>query len=239
MEFLDKTDKKKLRVTSKYIKSLGYRNGMIDFHFYENYFPDLSNEIPFQGGTFSNHHDLEIPEFLNPVIDKILKYCDDNSDSLKNRIEMYDLNYTFLEILIDATTETLTVGFYWGYYEEGGTDGTSWSYDVEEEKESIEPLFNALVENDIDTSTPLILRYNGSGDSGYIENNFEDGQSVPSIIEDWCYRELESLHGGWEINEGSSGFFEFDVNNKLVELSHTYMTEVEKSDTIIEENFDK
>lgn len=239
MELLDKTDKKKLRVTSKYIKSMGYREGIIDLRFYDDGLPDLSQEIPFQGKTFSNHHDLEIPEFLHPVIDKVLEHCENDSDSWKRMIDAGDLNYTFLEISIDATTETLTVRFYWGYYEEGDTDGTSWSYEVEEEKESIKPLFNALVEDDIDTSSVLILRYNGSGDSGYIENNFEDGQSVPRIIEDWCYSELESLHGGWEINEGSSGYFEFDMKNNTVELSHTYMTEVEKSDTIIEEYFDK
>ena len=84
----------------------------------------------------------------------------------------------------------------------------------------------------------LTLSYNGSGDSGFVESSFdENGDSVPSTIEDWCYNQLESHFGGWEINEGSDGEFIFNFNDMTIELSHTYNTEENEQDTIYEESF--
>ena len=83
----------------------------------------------------------------------------------------------------------------------------------------------------------MTLKYNGGGDSGYIESDFDNGEPVPSQIEDWCYKELEENFGGWEINEGSQGEFQFDFNEKTVVLAHTYNTILDKSNTIWEEEF--
>ena len=80
--------------------------------------------------------------------------------------------------------------------------------------------------------------YNGGGDSGYIESSFdENGDAVPAGIEDWCYQQLESHFGGWEINEGSDGAFIFDFNTSTVTLDHTYNTEEQQIDTLYEESF--
>jgi hypothetical protein len=82
------------------------------------------------------------------------------------------------------------------------------------------------------------VKYNGSGDSGYIESNFDEtGDSIPSEIEDWCYNKLESNFGGWEINEGSDGQFIFNFHDMTIRLDHTYNTEETTSDTIYKENF--
>jgi len=86
----------------------------------------------------------------------------------------------------------------------------------------------------------LKLEYNGGGDSGFVENNFNPGNdSVPSGIEDWCYQQLENNFGGWEINEGSQGAFIFDFNTSTVTLDHTYNTEEQQIDTLYEESFIK
>jgi hypothetical protein len=81
------------------------------------------------------------------------------------------------------------------------------------------------------------LKYNGGGDSGYIESNFESGQPVPPEIEEWCYQELEENFGGWEINEGSQGEFQFYFDKKYVILSHAYNIEESISNTLWEEEF--
>jgi len=82
------------------------------------------------------------------------------------------------------------------------------------------------------------FQYNGSGDSGYIESNFEEnGDALPTSIEDWCYRQLEDNFGGWEINEGSDGEFKFNFNDMTITLNHTYNTEENSTDTIFEESF--
>jgi hypothetical protein len=65
------------------------------------------------------------------------------------------------------------------------------------------------------------LKYNGGGDSGYIESDFENGEPSPGAVEEWCYQQLEENFGGWEINEGSQGEFQFDFNEKTVIL-HTH-----------------
>jgi hypothetical protein len=83
------------------------------------------------------------------------------------------------------------------------------------------------------------LDYSGGGDSGYLESSFDGGGRVPKEVEDWCYRVLEDNYGGWEINEGSQGYFLFNVTNRTIELEHTYNEEVEKSDTIFSINFGK
>ena len=86
----------------------------------------------------------------------------------------------------------------------------------------------------------LTLSYNGGGDSGYIESSFDEtGDAVPSEIEDWCYAQLESNYGGWEINEGSDGRFIFNFNDSTIVLDHTYNTEETSEDTIYEESFAK
>jgi hypothetical protein len=83
----------------------------------------------------------------------------------------------------------------------------------------------------------LNLKYNGGGDSGYIESDFDNGQPVPTEIEEWGYQQLEENFGGWEINEGSQGEFQFDFNEKTVVLAHTYNTILDKSNTIWDEDF--
>ena len=74
----------------------------------------------------------------------------------------------------------------------------------------------------------------------YIENSFNPtGDEVPAGIEDWCYQQLESHFGGWEINEGSDGAFVFNFNNSTVTLDHVYNTEENQTDTLYEESFAK
>jgi len=41
---------------------------------------------------------------------------------------------------------------------------------------------------------------------------------VSAIVEEICYDRLGAYHGGWEINEGSYGTFNFDVLNRKIEL---------------------
>jgi len=67
------------------------------------------------------------------------------------------------------------------------------------------------------------LTFEGSGDSGFLEDNIElsNGQSmdIPSFFETWCYDMLSEYFGGWEINEGSQGSFEINSRKKRIELN--------------------
>jgi hypothetical protein len=70
-----------------------------------------------------------------------------------------------------------------------------------------------------------------------LEATFEEGPAVPNDIENWCYNKLEQNFGGWEINEGSSGYFNFDFDNKELTLQHTDNVEISVQNTLYEENF--
>jgi hypothetical protein len=93
--------------------------------------------------------------------------------------------------------------------------------------------------------TSVEVSFDGYGDSGQIENitsyvgqtavmlgsmpiQFLSADSNPprleprmikSAIEDFCYDLLETAHPGWEIDEGSTGNFTFNVGERLIVLS--------------------
>ena len=97
-------------------------------------------------------------------------------------------------------------------------------------------------------TTRVEVRFDGSGDSGQIEEiiartgevpvDMPDGTvaiSVPlgdgsglkhltltiaDAIERLAYDFLEETHGGWEINEGAFGDFTFDVEGRTIQLDY-------------------
>jgi hypothetical protein len=86
----------------------------------------------------------------------------------------------------------------------------------------------------------ITLSYEGGGDSGFINSTFDNPNvNVPSYVEDWCYDKLESNYGGWEINEGSQGRFEFNYKGGEVILEHAFNVEMSAQETVFEVNFGK
>ena len=146
-----------------------------------------------------------------------------------------------MSITIDTKEKVLTILHSWSYTTEGDTNTTEWNYT---ENEDVDKMFQDLenledLEND-ERGRILVLRYDGGADSGYVEDRFEDEIfNIPANIGDWCYDKLESMHGGWEINEGSRGSFEFDLDNKKITLYHTDNVNEDESNTIYEESFAK
>lgn len=77
--------------------------------------------------------------------------------------------------------------------------------------------------------------YDGFGDSGQIESPDFLGDLIPGTeqhlvlkveavmaerVRDLLYTFLEDLHPGWEINEGSFGQFEWDLQTDKIHLTH-------------------
>jgi hypothetical protein len=224
-------EKKYLGKISRYLSSLGMNYGEINFEmepdddeisYRENYFPT----------HFENNYNAEIPDGLVPILKKIIGYIDD--DGLYNELPN-DANIDYqrfdITIYVDEKKEISLTHIY-SYQTEGASEGVEYDDMIEEWEEK--GVFN-------DTSIPednyLVLKYNGGGDSGYIESDFENGEPSPGEVEEWCYQQLEINFGGWEINEGSQGEFQFDFNDKTVILSHTYNIEESKSNTLWEEEF--
>jgi hypothetical protein len=224
-------EKKYLGKISRYLNSLGMSYGEINFEMEPDqevidYSP---NDFPTH---FENNYNAEIPDGLVPILKKIIGYVDD--DGLHSEVP-YDANidYQRFDITIYAgEKKEISLTHIYSYQTEGGSEGVEYDDMIEEWEEK--GVFN-------DTSIPednyLVLKYNGGGDSGYIESDFENGEPSPGEVEEWCYQQLEINFGGWEINEGSQGEFQFDFNEKTVILSHTYNIEESKSNTLWEEEF--
>jgi hypothetical protein len=233
-QVLTPDDKKYLRRASNYLNSLGMQDGTIEIDM-DGRYGDITNINYNQLTHFSNNYSAEIPLGLTQIIEKIMNYI--NSEGLYNEPDVDGVNYERLDIDIDTITKDISVNHSWSYYERA--ESNSIEFDSQEDLEQFDNWrsdeFGTI---EIPESGILILKYNGSGDSGYIENDFEEtGNQVPAGIEDWCYRALENNFGGWEINEGSDGEFVFDFNNSMVTLNHAMNVEEHDVDTIYKENF--
>lgn len=226
-------EKKYLRMVCKYLRSYGLDHGLVYVDLEErglNLDDADFNDVSY----FDNKYGLDLPEKLPSILNKILEYIVSNVEYEQADVDY--LNYERLEVEIDAINREIRFVYSFGYTDEG--DGNSLSWDEEDDPEEIKRLFEELVESGVDTSSRYIeLRYEGSGDSGYINSEFSDGTSVPAVIEDWCYDKLESDFGGWEINEGAQGVFIFDFKDKRIILEHIWNENIDRSDDIISFKF--
>jgi len=230
-------DKQVLRIISKYLRANGLKEGSIEVDMDYGQFDPESVE---NYDVFSNSYNVEIPKEFIEIVKKVLVHLEENGAIETPDVD--DINYERISISLDAITRQLSIEHYYSYYEPSEEDVTSWSEkDYEDEEENtITQLFDSIKEENPDIKPKngiLTVRYNGSGDSGYMEDYFEEGGSVPSTVEDWCYNQLGNLHAGWEINEGSDGRFVFDTKNGLVELFHTFNNEESQTNTVYEEKF--
>ena len=236
-QILTPEEKQYLRRTSNYLSSLGMREGYIDIEMGNDDDRINADDINWNYvKNFHNNYSAEIPEGLYPILKKVLKYAD-SLDNLNNDVDM--ISSQRIEINIDGWNKEISVRHELYYY--GREDGSSIEYDSDEDKERFDKWIDEDLEDiEVPSDGILTLTYDGGGDSGYIDNHFRPtGDAVPAGIEDWCYQQLESHFGGWEINEGSDGAFVFNFNDSTVTLDHVYNTEKSKTDTLYEESFDK
>ena len=95
-----------------------------------------------------------------------------------------------------------------------------------EDKITLESLFSKIKEEGKPSTTRVY--FNGSGDSGDIDGHTQDGTALPNDVLHYFYRWLENFYGGWEVNEGSHGRFNFNFDEKKIYLDfneHTDETE--------------
>lgn len=231
-KFLSESEKKTLRWISKYINSFGKKVGTISLYVDDPYYvPELKEYIS-SVNHFEPHYD--VPKQLLPIIEHAFEIGQEKLNDVA-KFSDEEVNYATIDVSINTETKEFDVSYFFSYYTAGDTDHEEWS-DSKESDDQIDLLIRASEEAKTD-DTFLTLKYNGSGDSGYIESFFEEGLGVPEDIEDWCYSKL-SRYGGWEINEGSQGYFEFDLENRTIELYHTMNYEESKRITLFEEKFD-
>ena len=229
-------EKQYLNRICRYLGSLGMTEGIISFEI-ENERDTLSEgDFDWKYVThFENNYRADIPDNLIPILKKIVNFVV-NSDKFELPDVEY-VNYQTIEIEIDCKSKDITVRHYYTFIDRGSTSYDE--YDSNEDKETFDDWMDGVLK---DTEVPgegiLTVKYNGGGDSGYIESNFEEtGEPIPAEIEDWCYRELSSNYGGWENNEGGDGVFIFNFNNSTIAHEHTDNIDENDTNTLYEENF--
>ena len=112
--------------------------------------------------------------------------------------------------------------------------------DQEAAKHALRELEQAMKESGIQT---IVAYYNGSGDSGYIDNatqneddpnsNIDPNSPLWSRIEDAMFATLTYNYPGWEINEGSRGTVVFRLNDEgtiSARIRHEWLEYVEQEE---------
>lgn len=120
-----------------------------------------------------------------------------------------DSEYSHYEMIIDSVSRKLSI--YGIYYETEVSE--SYDQEIELSGEEEELFWNDLhskIGNDRRTFDVEII---GGGDSGYFECALH---SLPNDVEEILYGILEDTAPGWEINEGSSGRFVINPNEKTI-----------------------
>jgi hypothetical protein len=76
--------------------------------------------------------------------------------------------------------------------------------------------FNAMAEESGKSGDRV--DFDGGGDSGAVHDYTEDDKKIDGRIEDLCYKMLNDKQSGWEIDEGSVGYFELNYKDKYIKL---------------------
>lgn len=224
-------EKKYLRKVSRYVRSLGMTYGDINFEM-ETDDEQISYDPNYFPTHFDNNYTAEIPDGLVPILKKIIDNFADADLFGKLPNDAAYIDYQKFEISIDTKKNSISLIHIFWWIAEGASEGVEYDEIMEEwEKKGV---FNNI---SIPEDNYLTLKYNGSGDSGYIESDFNNGEAIPNEVEEWCYKQLEENFGGWEINEGSQGEFQFHFDEKIVILAHTYNFQDSSTNTLWEEDF--
>lgn len=219
---LSNEQKRLLLVTSIHLKSYGKKDGRFEIESgYGDVYWDQKN---FYTSDWKSQIQCPITDkFRTFCVEIFENYIEDNLDN-DNR---YNINFN---IKVEERTFDIEVI---GYYLDTESFGNSWSIDEISDNENVMTAIDLMKERKI---KQLNVIYDGSGDSGGIEGwetipSGKDISDLEGLLEDWCYNELESQHGGWEINEGSSGYFSFFPNDEETTVELTHNQNIESSDT--------
>ena len=194
-------EKKYLRFFVKFLYSYGETTGTFRLEDFSEDFLNFAGPVSNLLGLEENYY-LDVPEQITPIIEKVINYCEKRIPSVDE-----DVSSTSLEIVINSEG-SITAEYCWRYYTR---DDQSESFDSNDG--NLNQVFDELSENH---SGLVYVKFDGNGDSGQIEQAEDESGSIINVsanVEDWCYNQLESNYGGWEINEGSSGQFIFDLDN--------------------------
>lgn len=204
-------DKKQLLLFTKYLKSWGLETGTFEIYAYgelDGIRVDDLYEVKLQENS-----KLKIP----PRVLEILKDLTEKGLQSKDVSYIYDANYSSIQYFFFVDKRMLEIDVHQEYI----TDQSSQMDENGRFIPELDLVFQVL--EDLTNDSYLDLSYEGSGDSGSLNHTFDDTDlDVPSEVLDYCYEYLSNNYGGWEIDNGSAGVFNFDIPKKILTVSHTW-----------------
>jgi len=205
-------DKKIFKMLVLYLKS----NAITECHIEVNYWGE------FESLSYSKISDDDTNRKIS-IIPEFEKWLD-------NYIENFDTDFFYgdndysenggLVFYINLDKLTMTIR---GYYYEQGTESAFSETDFDDLRTDYQEKLSEYIKEGV---TEIKVYYSGGGDSGQVDSMEIDGNSADlnGIIEDISYTMLSDF-GGWEINEGSQGYIEFDMVNKSASVHHEWNNE--------------
>jgi hypothetical protein len=234
-ELLTPEEKKYLERISRYVQSLGKKDVEIRIEANEYDGKTEISDIEWEHITnFDWDSRLDIPSGFIEILQKIFNYLDESGNYSFPDID--GINYHDFLIEFNTVRRELTIQQIYGYYDVGN----EFEVEFEGEESNMEEWKDQLEINgaEIPEDGILTARYNGGGDNGSMDGNFDEiNQQLPADIEDFCYDKLSINFGGWENNEGGEGYFIFNINDNTVTLYHTENIEQNDSNTLFETEF--
>lgn len=201
---------------------------------------DLDNVITTEIRNWRGYNNIEIIDIPEECVESLKSWYnrevsprfDSAQTQLLNQIPE-DPSYEEQKIVFDCIGKEIYFEIIVSYTAEADETGTSWG----EDERVIQLCENFSKEHP--ECSELSINYYGGGDSGDIDYVMCDGEQLsmgelPSEIEDFIYN---NLPGGWEINEGSRGTFNFDLVEKEASLVHVEYYEASRDTVVHKDKF--
>ena len=237
---MELTDKQKhdLRRFSLILNSLNMEDGVEYVYRHYDEWEGHEPEGPYYKGRNSKDLLDFIPGSIGPLFDEIK----DNFDTDLFYNDVYDNYNGSLDIYVNAENKMVVVKY--TYYTMTTEDSrieksfkdlsemtNPWrSGERELTKLTKEDFLNRMKE---EYGSYVELTYDGSGDSGWIDDNVRSdkgSKKSTNELENIAYEALELFHAGWEINEGSNGSMTFNFDDQTFTVEHYQNIEDEIQD---------
>jgi hypothetical protein len=237
MELTDK-QKNDLRRFSLILNSLNMEDGVEYVYRHYDEWEGYEPEGPYYGNQNVKDELDFIPGSIGPLFEEIK----DNFDTDLFYNDYYDNYNGGLQIYVNAEKKMLIVKYYYytminedsrieKSFKELSEMSNPWrSGEKEVKKLTNEDFLNEMKE---EYGSYVEMTYDGSGDSGWIQDQVdsdEGSKGITNELENIAYEALELFHAGWEINEGSSGNIKFNFEDQTLTITHYQNIEDEVED---------
>ena len=237
---MELTEKQKhdLRRFSLILNSLNMEDGV---EYVYRHYDEWEND-EFEGPYYKGRNAKDEIDFLPGSIGPLFDEIKDNFDTDLFYNDVYDNYNGSLDIYVNAEKKMVVVKY--TYYTMNTEDSriektfkdlsemtNPWrSGERELTKLTNEDFLNRMKE---EYGSYVGMTYDGSGDSGWIDDNVNSEKGFKKStneLENIAYEALEIFHAGWEINEGSNGSMTFNFDDQTFTVEHYQNIEDEIQD---------